>query len=29
MNEPWPGTAWAACAVPLAGCPAQDQQLTS
>jgi len=28
MNEPWPGTAWAACAVPLTGCPVQDMQLT-
>jgi endoglycosylceramidase len=28
LNEPWPGTAWEACAVPLAGCPAQDMQLT-
>ena len=29
LNEPWPGTAWEACAVPVAGCPAFDKKLTA
>ncbi len=28
FNEPWPGTAYALCAVPLLGCPVQDALLT-
>ncbi len=28
MNEPWPGTRWETCAVPVLGCPAFDARLT-
>jgi endoglycosylceramidase len=28
LNEPWPGTAWPTCAVPGAGCPAFESELT-
>ena len=28
MNEPWPGTLWQPCAVPLVGCPLFDSALT-
>jgi endoglycosylceramidase len=28
LNEPWPGTVWEPCAVPVAGCPIFDRQLT-
>lgn len=29
MNEPWPGTLWPLCLVPLLGCPVFDHTLTS
>ena len=29
LNEPWPGTAWEVCGVPVAGCPAFDKKLTA
>jgi endoglycosylceramidase len=29
MNEPWPGTLWEPCAIPLLGCPAFDRTLTA
>ena len=29
LNEPWPGTLWEACAVPVVGCPAFDKKLTA
>ena len=29
LNEPWPGTLWEACAVPIAGCPSFDTKLTA
>jgi endoglycosylceramidase len=29
INEPWPGTTWPLCAVPLVGCPIFDQTLTA
>jgi endoglycosylceramidase len=29
MNEPWPGTLWSLCLVPLLGCPLFDHTLTT
>lgn len=29
MNEPWPGTLWEPCAIPLVGCPIFDRTLTA
>jgi endoglycosylceramidase len=29
LNEPWPGTTWELCAVPVVGCPAFDKKLTA
>jgi endoglycosylceramidase len=29
LNEPWPGTVWEPCLVPVAGCPAFDKKLTA
>lgn len=29
INEPWPGTLWEPCALPLIGCPLNDGQLTA
>jgi endoglycosylceramidase len=29
LNEPWPGTLWATCLVPLIGCPLFDSTLTA
>jgi endoglycosylceramidase len=29
INEPWPGSTWSLCAVPLVGCPQFDTTLTS
>jgi len=29
LNEPWPGTAWELCAVPVVGCPSFDKTLTA
>jgi endoglycosylceramidase len=28
INEPWPGTVWEPCGIPLLGCPLFDRQLT-
>jgi endoglycosylceramidase len=29
INEPWPGTLWEGCAVPLIGCPLFDHKMTA